>query len=124
MTTPPPEPPDAGEYRAMIDQWAAFVAGLSEPYIFDLDNWLNDVDLRQLIHEANPMFGVDEVADAARKLEEADRNFLLATHEVPTCLWGSKTARREHWTAARNWWYFRAPLRSNAELDEELARIK
>lgn len=124
MTTPPPEPPDAGEYRAMIDQWASFVAGLAEPYIFDLDNWLNDIDLRQLIQEAAPMFGVDELADAARRLDEADRDFLRATHEVDRCLWGSKTARREHWTATRNWWYFRAPVRSNSDLDEEVARVR
>jgi len=124
MTTPPPEPPDANEFRVMVDQWAAFVAGLAEPYIFDLDNWLNDVDLRQLIHEAIPMFGADEVGEATRNLDEADAAFLLATHEVRTCLWGSKTARREHWTATRNWWYFRAPRHSNAELDAEIAALK
>jgi len=124
MSTPPPAPPDSNEYRALIDQWASFVAGLAEPYIFDLDNWLNDVDVRQLIHEASPMFAPDEVADATLALEKADAGFMLATHEVATCLWGSKTARREHWTAPRNWWYFRAPLRSNAELDEEIARLR
>jgi hypothetical protein len=70
------------------------------------------------------MFGPDEVADATRMLDEADAHFLLVTHEVRTCLWGSKTARREHWSPGRNWWYFRAPLHSNPELDEELARIR
>ena len=49
MPTPPPGPPDVNEQRAPIDQWTAFATGLERGYTFDLDNWLNDVDIRQLI---------------------------------------------------------------------------
>jgi hypothetical protein len=121
---PPPGPPDIKEQRALIDQWAAFVAGLARGYTFDLDNWLNDVDIRQLIREAEPMFGPDELADYALRLEEADRVFRLATRDLDRCVWGRKAARREKWTAVKNWWYFRSPLRSNSELEEELAKVK
>lgn len=122
--SPPLGPPDVAEHRDLIAQWAAFVAGLSEAYVFDLDNWLNDVDIRQLIREASPMFSAAELGTHATTLREADQHFLLATRDVGKCLWGRRTARREKWTAAENWWYFRAPLRSNAELDEELMRVR
>ena len=121
---PPPGPPDVGEQRALIDQWAAFATDLARGYTFDLDNWLNDVDIRQLIREAAPMFGPHELAEYALKLEEADRAFRQATRALDKCVWGKKAAKREKWTAAKNWWYFRSPLRSNAELEEELAKIK
>ena len=124
MEPPPPIPPDIDEHRALIDQWSSFTGDLAQAYIFDLDNWLNDVDIRQLIADASLMFGPDELAEHADKLEAADRAFLLATHAVEKCLWGGKTARREKWTFGKNWWYFRAPLRSNAQLDEELARVR
>jgi len=121
---PPPGPPDIEEQRALIDQWAAFATDLARGYTFDLDNWLNDVDIRQLIREAAPMFGLHELAEYALKLEEADRAFRQATRALDKCVWGKKAAKREKWTAAKNWWYFRSPLRSNAELEEELAKIK
>jgi hypothetical protein len=47
---PPPGPPDVAEVRELIDQWAEFATGLErQAYSFDLDNWLNDVDVRELI---------------------------------------------------------------------------
>ena len=50
-------PPDVNELRDLIDQWAEFVGDLErKDYTFDLDNWRNDVDVRELILEALPMF--------------------------------------------------------------------
>ena len=44
---PPPGPPDVGEFRELIDQWSSFAGDLQRKgYDFDLDNWLNDVDVR------------------------------------------------------------------------------
>ncbi len=116
-------PPDSTELQAQIAQWAEFVASLAQGYRFDLDSWLNDVDLRQLIREAWPMFSAADLGAHANILESADQHFLLATRDVGKCLWGHRAARREKWTAGENWWYFRAPLRSNSEFDEELARV-
>ena len=46
---PPPGPPDVADLRELIDQWAEFTNDLVKGYSFDLDNWLNDVDVRELI---------------------------------------------------------------------------
>ena len=125
MKPPPPSPPDVGEIRELIDQWSSFATDLARKnYTFDLDNWLNDVDVRELILEALPMYDADDLGDLALRLEQADSIFKAATRPFRGCVWGKGTARKERWTAEKNWWYFRAPLVSNAQLEDELATIR
>jgi hypothetical protein len=122
---PPPGPPDVGDLRDLIEQWTEFAADLGRNgYGFDLDNWLNDVDVRELILEALPMFGVEELGELAAKLEAADQAFLAATREFKHCVWSSRTARKEKWTPQKNWWYFRTPVQSNTELEDDLAKVR
>ena len=121
---PPPGPPDVGDLRELIDQWTEFTSDLAKGYSFDLDNWLNDVDVRELILEALPMFSREEMGDHALKLDQADQTFMAATRDFKKCVWGKGTARKEKWTAQKNWWYFRTPRSSNAQLEDELATIR
>src|SRR5260370_8560628 len=88
---PPPGPPDAADLRELIDQWAEFTRDL-EPkgYNFDLDNWLNDVDVRELILEALPMFSREEMGDHALKLDQADKDFMIGTHDLKKCVWRTR----------------------------------
>ena len=94
-------------------------------YSFDLDNWLNDVDVRELILEALPMFSREEMGDHALKLD-AGRQGLHGRRPATSrsCVWGKGTARKEKWTPQKNWWYFRTPTRSNAQLEDELATVR
>src|SRR5260370_20116655 len=70
-------PPYVEELRYLIDQWSGFAVELErKDYTFDLDNWRNDVDVRELIHEALPMFSREEMGDHALKLDEADKAFM------------------------------------------------
>ena len=125
MTAPPPPPPNVEEQRELIDQWIAFTTDLDKTgYNFDLDNWLNDVDVRQLIEEALPMFSREEMGDHSLKLDGADKSFMEATKDFKRCVWSSRTAKVENWTAAKNWWYFRTPRRSNGQLEDELATVR
>jgi hypothetical protein len=125
MAPPPPGPPDVEELRDLIDQWSTLGADLErKEYTFDLDNWRNDVDVRQLILEALPMFSREELGDHALKLDDADKVFVAATRPFRRCVWGAGTAKREKWTPQANWWYFRTPIRSNAQLEDELATVR
>jgi hypothetical protein len=125
MKPPPPGPPDVADLCDLIDQWVAFTADLEgKGYSFDLDNWLNDVDVRELILEALPMFSREEMGEHALKLDKADETFLTATRDFKRCVWGHGTARKERWTPEKNWWYFRTPRRSNAPLEDELATVR
>lgn len=122
---PPPGPPNVADLQELIDQWAGFVSDLErDGYSFDLDNWLNDVDVRELVHEALPMFSREEMGDHALKLDGADRSFMASTRDFKRCVWGGGTARKEKWTAQNNWWYFRTPTRSNDQLEDELATVR
>ena len=121
---PPPGPPNVADLQELIDQWAEFTADLAKGYSFDLDNWLNDVDVRELIVEALPMFSREEMGDHALKLDQADQAFQAATRDFKKCVWGKGTARKEKWTAQKNWWYFRTPMSSNPQLEDELATIR
>ncbi|MDI1287395.1 MAG: hypothetical protein PSV46_23615 [Reyranella sp.] len=122
---PPPGPPDVKDLAELVDQWATFCAALErQDYSFDLDNWLNDVDIRELIFEALPMFSREEMGDHALKLDEADKQFMAGTRDFKRCVWGSGTAKKEKWTAPKNWWYFRTPRRTNAQLEDELATVR
>ena len=121
----PMGPPDVAELRDLIDQWSEFATELeSKDYTFDLDNWRNDVDVRELILEALPMFSREEMGDHALKLDDADKAFQANTRDFKRCVWGHGTQRTEKWTPEANWWYFRTPLRSNAQLEDELATVR
>jgi hypothetical protein len=118
-------PPDVTELRDSIDQWAEFVADLErKDYAFDIDNWRNDVDVRQLILEALPMFSREEMGDHALKLDEADKAFKAGTRDFKKCVWGHGTQKKENWSPQNNWWYFRTPIRSNGALEDELATVR
>ncbi len=118
-------PPDVGELCDLIDQWAEFNAELErKDYTFDLDNWRNDVDVRELILEALPMFSREEMGDHALKLDQADQTFKANTRVFRRCVWGHGTQTKEKWTPETNWWYFRTPRRSNAQLEDELATVR
>ena len=122
---PPPGPPDVEELRELIDQWSSFAVELErKDYTFDLDNWRNDVDVRQLILEALPMFSREEMGDHALKLDAADTAFKASTRDFKKCVWGHGTQKKEKWSPQANWWYFRTPLRSNAQLEDELATVR
>lgn len=121
----PMGPPDVSELRASIDQWAEFAAELErKDYTFDIDNWRNDVDIRQLVLEALPMFSREEMGDHALKLDQADTTFKAVTRDFRKCVWGHGTQKKESWTPQNNWWYFRTPIRSNGQLEDELANVR
>jgi len=122
---PPVPVPDVGELRDQIDQWSTLVADFErKDYTFDIDNWRNDVDVRQLIEEALPMFSREEIGDHALKLDQADKAFMAGTRAFKRCVWGTGTAKKEKWTLQANWWYFRTPIRSNGALEDELATVR
>jgi acetolactate synthase small subunit len=74
--------------------------------------------------EALPMFSREELGDHALKLDDADKIFMAVTRPFRRCVWGAGTAKKEKWTAQANWWYFRTPIRSNAQLEDELATVR
>ena len=86
----------------LIERWERIAAG---PVALGDDDWLNDLDVRQLLHD----LGLRERAPYRDRLRAADARFRAATLPVRTCLWGEENAHRHGWTRRRNWWYYRIP---------------
>lgn len=124
MKTPPPDPNARDDLADRVARWAKIVEQLKQGWRFDLDDWLNDMDLRQLIHEGWMLYGPDEKAVVEDAIQHADSHFLLHTVDAGKCLWGRKVARRERWSAKVNWWYFRKPRKAETAFIEEVERVK
>ncbi len=124
MKTPPPIPEERESLAERVARWAKIVDSLERGWRFDLDDWLNDMDLRQLIHEGWALYEPDERAEVEAMIKRADSFFLLHTVDAGKCLWGRKTAKREKWSAKTNWWYFRKPRKAEPDFIEEVERVK
>lgn len=127
MKPPPPPPPDDDEtdekLSERIEKWERTVRQTVEGYRLTLDDWLNDMDVRQAIADALPLAPPSHAQFVRRRLATLDEQFRHATAASKTCLWGTRIARIEGWKAKRNWWYFRIPLIAAPELMAEIEAV-
>ncbi len=86
----------------LIERWERIAAN---PVALGSDDWLNDLDVRQLLHDLERRAR----APYRDRLRAADARFRAATLPVRACLWGEANAERHGWTRRRNWWYYRIP---------------
>ena len=137
----PPAPADvAGEVRAFLEgrgcdpavaerglhgliaDWEAVADALERGYPLDtLDDYLNDMDARQLIHEILASVPRADRAVAAR-LASADERVRARLAPRAECLWGGAIAASRGWRAQREWWYFMQPSQPGPGLARDLGR--
>jgi hypothetical protein len=122
VTHDAPAPPPVASLQQRIAAWDRIVTEAEAGYALDLDDWLNDMDLRRAIEEAAASLPADG-RRMLRPLAAADRRFRRATVAAGKCLWGSAVAAREGWHPDRQWWYFRRPRRGNPALDQEIESV-
>ena len=106
----------------IIADWDA-IARRAEHYDLTLDDWLNDLDLRDIIAGAIVRASgasSDSLRDA---LQRADDAFRAATIELEESLWGANVdgehGRHRHDRTAQ-WWYFRYPRRPGFSIRRDL----
>lgn len=80
-----------------------------ERYPFGVEDWLNELDGRQLLHELQAAVPAALAGSLAARLEEADQRVRAATQTAGERLWGGGLAKRMDWRPAREWWYWRTP---------------
>jgi hypothetical protein len=109
--------------RGLVENWERVVAQVLEGYNLTLDDYLNDMDGRQLLENALEL-APEEVRNAfLPRVHDADMRVRLNLVAAGRCLWGGIVADDEGWTEERNWWYFERPRQPGPRLQEELDGI-
>jgi hypothetical protein len=114
----------AGGLEGLIDAWETFAKGLGKGYAHGLDDYLNDLDLRQIIAEAWLKATATQRKPLTARLAAADKRVRAATTASAVCLWGSKNAKKYGWDASTHWWYFAVPKKPAADLQRDLGRVR
>ena len=115
-----PEHVVRGGLQGLTVNWEEVVRSVEEGYNLGLDDYLNDMDGRQLIEEVLPIAPAREKEPVLRRIRQADAKLQWLVKPAGRCLWGDETARKEGWTANKNWWYFSIPTRPGEELLKEI----
>ena len=109
--------------RGLVENWERVVAQVLEGYNLTLDDYLNDMDSRQLLANALEL-APEEVRDAfLPRVHDADGQIRLNLVPAGRCLWGGIVAADEGWNADDNWWYFEQPRNPGPELRRELGAM-
>jgi hypothetical protein len=109
----------AGGIEGLMAAWEQTAAAIEAGYSLTLDDYLNDLDARQILeivlraipHPDGPLLD---------RLRAADARVRAATVPARQCIWGDGGERG--WTARRNWWYFVVPRAPGPDLADDLAR--
>jgi len=109
-----------GGLEGLVENWEKTVRSVEDGYSLTLDDYLNDLDGRQLIAEALAVAGDQQCAAINARLDRADEKMRNLTEPTEVCLWGEDVAEEEGWTPEENWWYFARPIKADAELLAEI----
>jgi len=115
-----PEHVVRGGLLGLAEKWEEVVRSVEDGYSLGLDDYLNDMDGRQLIEEALRIAPARDKETVLKRLRQADAKMQWLVIPAGRCLWGDETARQEGWTAQKNWWYFSIPTRPGEELLGEI----
>ena len=110
-----------GGLPGLLESWETFVQTVEEGYTLGLDDYLNDLDVRQLLEDALAVAAVNERKAITPRLQRADDQMQLIVKPTEVCLWGDEVAEEEGWTAKNNWWYFSRPRYGDPEFLAEVA---
>lgn len=113
-----------GGLKGLIEMWEEIVGEVEEGYAHGLDDYLNDMDARQLLHDAMMLATVEQKKPFLERVQAADARMQKITEPVGKCLWGREIAEEEGWDEEENWWYYAKPLKANDELLEEIEDAK
>ena len=96
-----------GGLNGLVEKWESIADEIAGGYKLDHDSYLNDLDVRQLIEEVVTTVSsvTPELLARIHKADELTKSSTTASK----CVWGEAVARKEGWTAEKNWWYFVMP---------------
>lgn len=109
----------SGGLAGLVQAWERMVASVAQGYSLGLDDYLNDLDARQLLAEAWEVAPADERQLYQSRVTEADAQMKSLLRPADECLWGDEIAEEEGWTREEQWWYFGFPINAGGDLRAE-----
>src|SRR5262249_26241710 len=109
-----------GGLAGLIESWERASYDIEREYPLGMEDYLNDMDARQLIEDLVRAVPASLTPDLRQRLSDADSSARAGLQAVDECLWGSAVAVREGWTPEGNWWYFNLPRTPGPQMSEEL----
>lgn len=106
--------------RGLVENWERVATQVVEGYNETLDDYLNEMDGRQLLENALELTPEEMRAAFLPRVRDADMRIRLNLVRAGRCLWGGIVAEDEQWTEARNWWYYEHPRSPGPRLREDL----
>ena len=106
--------------RGLVEAWERTVREVRIGYPLGLDDYLNDMDARQLIEDVFRTIPAARTPTLAGRVREADALLRKLLQPAKTCLWGTEAAEGRGWTPEKEWWYFQRPKKAGPELMAEL----
>lgn len=110
----------SGGLEGLIADWEGVAESIETGYGLGLDDYLNDVDGRELIAAIESGVPGAFTPSLRRRLAAADARARAALVPHVRCLWGERLAAGNGWTRESHWWYFMRPRTPGRELAEEL----
>jgi hypothetical protein len=98
-----------GGMRYLVESWEHVVESVVNGEIQFQDDYLNDMDGRQILEEVVTVATSEQKAEFFDRIEIADRRFLAVAVPTEDCIWGDANARKYGWTRETHWWYFYRP---------------
>jgi hypothetical protein len=106
--------------RGLVENWERVVAEVERGYPLGLDDYLNDMDGRQLLENALEVAPGELRGAFVERVRRADDRIRQQLVHAGRCLWGQIVADEEGWRDYKEWWYFYRPKRAGPQLTEEL----
>jgi hypothetical protein len=107
-----------GGLPGLVENWERVVESVKRGYNLGLDDYLNDMDGRQLLDEALKLAKADEAY--IERVRRADESMRLLVKPIARSLWGEENAKEHGWSAQQNWWYFAVPIKAGSVLADDL----
>jgi hypothetical protein len=108
-----------GGLEGLLDHWQSTVDAVGEGYDLTMDDYLNDMDTRDILAGALEVTGGDQRRAAEARTDQLDRRFRELTAECGP-IWGETVAKENGHDPADQWWYFRRPRNPSPDFEEEL----
>lgn len=112
-----------GGLRGLVENWEGVVESVKKGYDLGLDDYLNDLDGRQLLEETLAIAPMEQKEESVERVRHADELMKTLVKPAGKCLWGDEVAETEGWTAEKNWWYFTRPIHAYPELLFEIDEV-